>query len=478
MSIFKPGMTDFLDRLNELAQAAFGQIQADWNAPAGSVKAIANKPTLAAVATSGNKADVGLGKVENLTPAEMPVSTAVAAELATKANLTATTAALGQKFDKTGGTISGPVTVQAGAPGFVVDNSTSIKLCYQENGVVRGYTAADATYCWRALNAANNLYTASLDNSGNFTLAGNAVVRGAIFTPTNWGNAAVRSSGAFGGGISLADSGAGGTSGAVIYAQGPELRINAVSNNGLGNGISVGINYVAPVIDRGSYLGLGSYRWDTIFSYTSSITTSDARWKTVVRNLLAAEMAWAQSLAQEIGFYQFLNEVDAKGADVARLHCGMTVQRAMALGELAGLDATRYAFICHDVWEDEFEDVPPVYETQVVRVRFHQVEVIDGRAVLVEGERDEEQVVTEQIPVFDAQGNAVYHTEPAQLDEEGNEIAPARDVPMMHTVPVIAQPATRRLIREAGDIYSFRTDQLALFIARGLTARLAALESS
>lgn len=59
----------------DAANAAASAGQADWNATSGPSK-ILNKPTLAAVATSGNKADVGLGNVDNTSDANKPVSTA------------------------------------------------------------------------------------------------------------------------------------------------------------------------------------------------------------------------------------------------------------------------------------------------------------------------------------------------------------------------------------------------------------------
>jgi len=59
------------------SQASSGQIQADWAVTDTSSKAfIKGKPALAAVATSGNKADVGLGNVNNTSDANKPISTA------------------------------------------------------------------------------------------------------------------------------------------------------------------------------------------------------------------------------------------------------------------------------------------------------------------------------------------------------------------------------------------------------------------
>ncbi|MBG6222810.1 MULTISPECIES: hypothetical protein [unclassified Janthinobacterium] len=88
--IFTPGMRDWLDKLNQLAEGQLLPIQPDWNAAPGSVKEIKNKPVLAAVATSGSKADVGLGAVDNTADADKPVSTEQKAALDLKASINST----------------------------------------------------------------------------------------------------------------------------------------------------------------------------------------------------------------------------------------------------------------------------------------------------------------------------------------------------------------------------------------------------
>jgi hypothetical protein len=89
MTNFADGQTLTAKQLND-AFAAAGTggggttVQADWTASSGTAQ-ILNKPTLAAVATSGAKADVGLGNVDNTADANKPVSTAQATAIATAA---------------------------------------------------------------------------------------------------------------------------------------------------------------------------------------------------------------------------------------------------------------------------------------------------------------------------------------------------------------------------------------------------------
>jgi len=174
---------------------------------------------------------------------------------------------------------------------------------------------------------------------------------------------------------------------------------------------------VFPSVDNVSNLGLGGFRWKEIFSANGTINTSDARVKTEVRQLSDPEIAAAKDLAREVGAYKFIESVAQKG-DAARTHIGMTVQRCIEIMEHHGLDPVAYGFICYNQWEDEYEEVSAV---------------------------------------------------PSWVeDPETGELVQGPD----------KKPAHQKLVRKAGDLYSFRTEQLLLFIARGFEARLSALETA
>lgn len=166
-----------------------------------------------------------------------------------------------------------------------------------------------------------------------------------------------------------------------------------------------------PGSDNVYSIGVASARPSVIWAGTGTISTSDGRKKTSVRQLSSNEIAAAKALSDEIGIYQWLDTVEQKG-DAARLHVGMTVQRAIEVMTSHNLDPLRYGFICHDVWEA-------------------QPEVIDSW--------DDE------------------------YDDEGNLITAAGSE--------VVKEAT-----EAGDLYSFRSDELYAFIAAGQRARLESME--
>jgi hypothetical protein len=108
--------------------------------------------------------------------------------------------------------------------------------------------------------------------------------------------------------------------------------------------------------DAGTTLGYAAYRWGQIYSSVGSISTSDARDKTSVTALTADEIQASKLLAKEIGTYQWLASIEEKGADNARHHVGITVQRAIEIMKSCNLDPMRYGFICYDAWEKD--DLP------------------------------------------------------------------------------------------------------------------------
>ena len=116
------------------------------------------------------------------------------------------------------------------------------------------------------------------------------------------------------------------------------------------------------------YIDDNLYAWGTpsrvattIYLQTAPVVSSDARRKTDVRSMEAAEIAVGRKLAREFGFYKWLCSIEEKGEQDARWHSGMTVQRAIDIFKEEGLDPFAYGAVCHDVWGDEFETVNEVW---------------------------------------------------------------------------------------------------------------------
>lgn len=102
-----------------------------------------------------------------------------------------------------------------------------------------------------------------------------------------------------------------------------------------------------PAEDKTYSIGHPAYRVDDIFLANSAISTSDSRQKTEVRSMTDREIDAAKKLSKEIGFYQWISSIEKKGNN-ARIHCGLTVQKAMKIMKEFGLDPMRYGFICYD----------------------------------------------------------------------------------------------------------------------------------
>lgn len=224
-----------------------------------------------------------------------------------------------------------------------------------------------------------------------------------------------------------------------IKSCGPvQLHARSVAIDGSAPSLFVDTTEVRPGNDNSATSGAASYRWSTVYAGTGTINTSDAREKDVdqetmlVTPLNDAEIAAAKDLAKELGTYRFLSAIAEKGP-AARAHIGMTVQRAIEIMQAHGLDPFGYGFICHDSWEEQVIEFPGVY-------REHPAEVIEH---------------------------------PEVVDEWGQVEAEAwTEVVREAWTETIAEPSTE--IRPAGDRYSFRPDELLMFLARGFDARLSA----
>ena len=166
-----------------------------------------------------------------------------------------------------------------------------------------------------------------------------------------------------------------------------------------------------PFADNIYAIGQASLRCSEIYAGTGTINTSDARHKSPVSSLSAAEVRVGLRLAKEIGTYRWLDAVSEKHGG-SRLHAGMTVQRAIEVFREEGLDPLAYGMICHDEWEEKTEVVPAV---------------VRGTGI---------------------------------LGEDGEELT------------IVETPEYTRVVREAGDLYGFRDNELHHLMIAALATKL------
>lgn len=109
-------------------------------------------------------------------------------------------------------------------------------------------------------------------------------------------------------------------------------------------------------------IGSGSARWNTIYATTGAINTSDEREKQQVELLTDKEKSVALKLKAEMRTFKFNDAVETKGDENARIHFGIIAQKIVEVFSSEGLDATKYALLCYDEWEDQYKDVIEVDE--------------------------------------------------------------------------------------------------------------------
>ena len=397
-----------------------------------------------------NKAAVGLGNVDNTSDANKPVSTPQATALAAKRDKSDGTFAVdvsatnlqpnllvtdwniyatnqGAFFPScTSGSANGPgPNFYSGIRVFRLSNGSGGEVVVRETAgstelYFRGWSGGTPS-AWKRSASFDDL--AGRASLGSNTFTGMQVIDLASGDPT----LALRSGGVTRGTVranssgSLVISGTNDGSGSLasFYLRPKGDTVNAGQVRLFFDGTLECDGPFRPVTDNLYGLGQSSNRWSVVYAATGAINTSDAREKTTVDPLTDAELAAAGDLARAIGTYQWLSAVEAKG-DAARHHAGLTVQQAIAIMVEHGLDPMRYGFICYDQW-DELPEIVTSWPAQ-----------------------------------------------DAVLDDDGNVITPA----------VEAGSEVTQEYRPAGDRYSFRHDELLLFLARGFDARLTALESA
>jgi hypothetical protein len=155
---------------------------------------------------------------------------------------------------------------------------------------------------------------------------------------------------------------------------------------------------IASGFDNTKSMGSASNRWSVIYAGTGTINTSDDREKTYI-DITAIEKKVAIELKANMRKFKFNHSIEEKGEERARIHFGASAQTVKSIFEKHGLNAFDYAILCYDEWDD-------LYETILL--------------------------------------------EESILDEEGNEITPAK------TKEVLTRPA--------GNKYGLRYEELLSFI--------------
>ncbi|CNE35470.1 phage tailspike protein [Yersinia intermedia] len=117
------------------------------------------------------------------------------------------------------------------------------------------------------------------------------------------------------------------------------------------NGAAVFAGTVLPSTDASINLGSASLRFNIGFFAGGTQSSSDARLKSLVRQMTDAELNAAKRIGSMIGFWSWLDD------ESKRQRAGTTVQAVIAVMEDEGLDWTEYGFIGHDKWDAVYENI-------------------------------------------------------------------------------------------------------------------------
>lgn len=332
---------------------------------------------------------------------------------------------------------------------FMTNNGERMRLLTTGNLALGGITAPELLTAVRSQNAVTRI---AVDNQDAGTSARTAFRLGAV--GGNW-DIITGSSAGFGN----------------------QLRF---SSNGSEFLILTPAGALLPGTDNTQPLGSGSLRMSTIFAGTGTINTSDQHEKTALRKLNAKERAAAKDLAKEIGVFQWLDAVERKGEDGARLHVGIIAQRVEAIFNAHGLDPWRYGMLCRDAITKRVKRtaIRPVQKTELRTVTEETIEIVDGVPTLVSRTHEVQEPVFEDRIVIGVDGKPVMVERKVErvTDVVGPDGFPAKFVevviePRLYPVPLMIDEEYEQEIDEpAGDRLGVREGQVLSFILAGMTA--------
>jgi hypothetical protein len=138
-----------------------------------------------------------------------------------------------------------------------------------------------------------------------------------------------------------------------------------------------------PLTTSGLSLGKAGNLWSQVFAATSTISTSDERFKTDIKVIPDKVLdAWQ---AVEFQMFRMKDAKASKGKD-ARWHFGVIAQRVKAAFEEAGLDPFAYGLLCYDEWEaqegakdeETGQVVPAVKAGERYGIRYEEALVLES----------------------------------------------------------------------------------------------------
>ena len=139
----------------------------------------------------------------------------------------------------------------------------------------------------------------------------------------------------------------------ALRPNGPNSSTNQITITSNGATTLRDISFAA---DNTYNVGSASLRPIQYYGVNTTISSSDARLKTDLRDISDAEVAAFSAISRLPMVWKWLERVQEEGEE-ARMHSGPTVQAAIAIMEANNLDWTNYSAFCYDQWEETPEVV-------------------------------------------------------------------------------------------------------------------------
>ncbi|WP_240453162.1 phage tail protein [Aeromonas rivipollensis] len=237
-----------------------------------------------------------------------------------------------------------------------------------------------------------------------------------------------------------------------------------------GNGVVKLGTAIVPNLDNTRDFGTAALRGRTAYFGTGTINTSDERHKPIIERI-TDELLDAWGCVGWSDMFKFDDAIAEKGADGARWHFGLVAQRVRDALDSKGIDGFTLGLLCHDQWDDVYEQILQNEGATTTRTREVERPVMTTKMVkrVVNGVQtvsEEETPQLQQIYVVDENGEPVFNEDGTRMFtftpvmETVVEEYEDPDAPIYATVLVLA----------AGDRYGIRYEE-ALSLEAALQRR-------
>lgn len=269
------------------------------------------------------------------------------------------------------GTLSSRTGVYVGALNFTGTGN----FLEQTGIVIQNLAAADANSA--IVSYQNNGHTVYAPEQGQWYCGGNMGVGG--IAPSNIPFTVSNRLYGIGGKAGFIDATTTGLQLGVVGVDPSSIEL--VSSGGIRLQIKSATSAVTAGNNNSQSLGDATTLWTEVYAASNTINQSDRRVKEQIEDVPDLVIkAWSEVKTKR---FKYIAAVDKKG-DKARWHIGKIAQDIIIAFKKYGLDATEYAVLCYDKWDEQIIEHTATYETREVEKVINEKEVVDSEGVILQ----------------------------------------------------------------------------------------------